>query len=231
MSDPLELLCRSSLTTRSKYSGLYTPRCHSEKEHAGPCAEFPFLSELTQSNPRVAQKIKRDSTMTTGAAWKSEDAGPNRILRWVMLENDKTLKDFGLNMKNLKPGVIAKLREKAASYDDCVRVALGLTVKAYNMPDAPRISDELKDYFQAIGFVLNSGSTCCEICRIPLSFDLFENAQRGKAEIETCHKDPRCHSPDNVGFAHRECNIAQGAKSLEEFYNWIQGILDRAGRT
>ena len=34
----------------------------------------------------------------------------------------------------------------------------------------------------------------------------------------------------NVGFAHRDCNIAQGDKSLAEFYDWIKGILSRAGR-
>jgi hypothetical protein len=52
----------------------------------------------------------------------------------------------------------------------------------------------------------------------------------GAAVIETCHKNPRVHNADNVGFAHRECNIAQGAKTLDEFYAWIEGILDRARR-
>ena len=57
---------------------------------------------------------------------------------------------------------------------------------------------------------------------------LFHAAQRGKAVVETCHLDPRSHSPKNVGFAHRECNIAQGNKSIDEFYDWISGILQRA---
>ena len=52
-------------------------------------------------------------------------------------------------------------------------------------------------------------------------------AARGKAAIETCHKDPRMHNPENIGVGHRECNIAQGAKTLEEFYQWIEEILKR----
>lgn len=43
--------------------------------------EFPFLAHLAKTHPAVAKKIIRDSVMTTGAAWKSEEAGPNRILR------------------------------------------------------------------------------------------------------------------------------------------------------
>jgi len=34
-------------------------------------------------------------------------------------------------------------------------------------------------------------------------------------------------TPENVGFGHRECNIAQGAKTLDEFYQWIEAILAR----
>ena len=59
------------------------------------------------------------------------------------------------------------------------------------------------------------------------SFKLFSLAQRGKAEIETAHSDPRKHTADNVGFAHRECNIAQGNKTLKEFYSWMKEILER----
>jgi hypothetical protein len=65
------------------------------------------------------------------------------------------------------------------------------------------------------------------VCRASLSFDLFSKAARGKAEIETGHINPRIHNPKNVGFAHRECNIAQGAKTLPEFYRWIEEILER----
>jgi hypothetical protein len=116
----------------------------------------------------VADKIRRDATMTTGAAWKSHDAGPNRILRWVMLLSDEELARYDLFISELRPGVVAKLRE--------------------------------------------------------------EEAKRGKALIETCHKNPRIHNADNVSLAHRECNIAQGSKTLDEFYAWIEGILERAGK-
>jgi hypothetical protein len=56
---------------------------------------------------------------------------------------------------------------------------------------------------------------------------LFAKAARGKAEIETGHRNPRLHNAQNVGFAHRECNIAQGSKTLEEFYTWIADIVER----
>jgi hypothetical protein len=227
VKDPLEPLCRRALVSRSKFAELYSPRCHEVKGHAGACSEFPFLEELGRTHPRVAQKIKRDATMTTGAAWKSADAGPNRILRWVMLENDARLAEFGLNMQELKAGVVAKLREKAATYDDCIRVAIALLAKAYKMPAAPQPSQEVRQYLELTGLWDESSTTCCEVCLIPIDFGLFENAQRGKAEVETCHKDPRQHTPENVGFAHRECNIAQGAKNLPEFYNWIRGIIKR----
>ena len=63
-----------------------------------------------------------------------------------------------------------------------------------------------------------------------IHFDLFHSAQRGKANLETCHLNPRIHDSQNVGFGHRECNIAQGNKSLEEFYDWVLGILIRANK-
>ena len=64
-------------------------------------------------------------------------------------------------------------------------------------------------------------------CKLQLSFSLFELARRGKAEIETCHKNPRSHDMGNIGFGHRHCNVAQGDKDLDEFYEWIRGIIKR----
>ena len=81
--------------------------------------------------------------MTTGAAWKSEEAGPNRILRWVMLESDNRLKDFDIDMSKLKPQVVAKLREKSANYDSCIRVAMSLAFSTCQMPDAPVVKRQL----------------------------------------------------------------------------------------
>lgn len=108
--------CHKVIPTRSQYADVAEHKCHCPKGHSGKCEEFPFLNHLKSINKQVAEKIKRDATMTTGAAWKSADAGPNRILRWVMLLDDEELLKYGINMAELKPGVIAKLREKAADY-------------------------------------------------------------------------------------------------------------------
>lgn len=219
--------CNKVIPSRSKYAELQPQHCHLRKGHKGRCNEMPFLGHLKVVAPQVANKIKRDATMTTGAAWKSKDAGPNRILRWVMLEDDDTLKQYGIDMDELKPGVVAKLREKAADYDSCIMVAAELTWLAYQMENAPDCPGEIKEYLEELFGPMTSQSTKCVICRIPLDFDDFMKAVRGRAEIETCHKNPRDHSPSNVGFGHRECNIAQGAKTLEEFYYWIIDIVDR----
>ncbi|MDP2882278.1 MAG: hypothetical protein Q8N89_11915 [Azonexus sp.] len=220
-------LCKKSLPVRGKYKDIAEKKCCREDGHEGECGEFSYLSDLSTTHPRVANKIKRDATKTTGAAWKSEDAGPNRIDRWVMLQSDEVLLQYGLNMAALKPGVVAKLREKAATYDDCMEVAAKLTWLAYQMPDAPECPPTIKKYLESRFSPMVASATTCIVCKEPLSFSLFENAQRGKAEIETAHSNPREHNQTNVGFAHRECNIAQGNKTLEEFYEWISGILDR----
>jgi hypothetical protein len=219
--------CLQEIPTRSKYGEVQPRLCQREKGHAGAHDEFPFLRELTIIHPSVANKIKRDATMTTGAAWKSEDAGPNRILRWTMLLSDEELLHYGIRMENLKPQVVAKLREKAATYDACMKVAKKLTWLTYQMPDAPTPSADTAKYLEAIYGPMIPSSTLCLVCRIPLSFALFSRAARGKARIETAHSNPRLHDAENVGFAHRECNIAQGSKTLAEFYTWIEEILAR----
>lgn len=224
-------LCKKPISNRSKYKDISKKYCHREKGHSGKCSEFPYLSHLQSTHPRVANKIKRDATMTTGAAWKSDDAGPNRIPRWVMLLSDEELKQFGLNMSQLKPSVVAKLREKSANYQDCMLVAGKLASLVYQMPDAPFCPKDIRKYLEARFGKFSLNSTNCIVCKEPLSFSLFKIAQRGKAEIETAHSNPRTHSDENVGFAHRECNIAQGNKTLDEFYEWIQGILNRVENT
>lgn len=220
-------LCLAKIASRSRYDTIQPRLCQKEKGHKGPHAEFPFLVELAASHPRVADKIGRDSTMTTGAAWKSADAGPNRILRWVMLLSDEELLKFGINMQSLKPQVVAKLREKAAIYETCIEVAKKLTWLVYQMPDAPTPSQDLARYLEAYFGPMKLNSGTCMVCCAPLSFKLFAVATRGKAAIETSHSNPRVHNSDNVGFAHRECNIAQGGMTLEQFYQWIEGILAR----
>lgn len=219
--------CKKKIPSRSRFSDIKQPICHCQKGHSGKCVEFPFLEHLNQVNSKVADKIKRDATMTTGAAWKSEDAGPNRILRWVMRLPDKQLLDYGIDMSKLKPGVVAKLREKAADYDSCVLVAAKLTWLVYQMQNAPTPPQDIREYLEDLFGKMTKDSTVCIICRLPLNYNLFLQAARGKAAIETCHKCPRLHNSDNVGFGHRECNIAQGAKTLDEFYQWINDIISR----
>lgn len=221
-------LCRKSLYSRSKYALIESRLCHSHKGHDGRCDEFPYLKHIHKVAPKVAKKIVRDSVMTTGASWASDEAGPNRILRWVMLLEDKDLKSkFGINMAGLKPHVVAKLREKAATYSDCMEVALALTKAVYEMPGCPRPPADIQKYIETRLGKFKFDSTVCTICRSPLEFQLFDKARRGKAEIETSHTTPRQHNAKNVGFAHRRCNIAQGDMSLDEFYAWISGILTR----
>jgi len=221
--------CGSPLESRSRFAELAGHRCFDVAGHAGRCDEYPYLSHLAEIAPKVRQKIIRDATMTTGAAWASDDAGPNRILRWAMLQPDNVLTRFGINMAALKPGVVAKLREKAADYDACMAVAQKLTALAYGMRNSPSAPPAIRDYLEkASGSLLSV--TVCQVCQLPLDFNQFSAARRGKAEIETAHANPRLHTPDNVGFAHRECNIAQGARTLDEFYEWIGDILDRVSR-
>lgn len=222
-------LCNVIISSRSIYESIQPRFCQLPKGHAGGHHEFHYLEHLNEVQGSVAQKIKRDATMTTGASWKSKEAGPNRILRWVMLLTDDDLKRFNIQMEKLKPQVVAKLREKAASYYDCQSVAKKLTWYVYQMEGAPRIPQNLKEYLESFFGELILNSTTCVICKEKLPFSLFAKAQRGKAEIETGHINPREHNAKNVGFAHRECNIAQGNKTLSEFYTWIQEILRRAG--
>jgi hypothetical protein len=217
---------------RSKYAPAFPLRCFREPGHDGACDQYPYLRQFELVAPHLASKIKRDATMTTGAAWGSTDAGPNRILRWVMLLSDDELIKFGINMERLSPTIRAKLRDKAATYEDCMSVARRLTWSAYGVPGTPEPEDSIKRMLETEFGTIERGSTVCMICRETFSFGDFALARRGRALIETAHSEARRHDAENVGFAHRECNIAQGDKSLSAFYAWIQRILDnvRAGR-
>lgn len=220
-------LCQATIHSRSAYESIQPRQCQLPKGHSGKHSEFPYLEHLQKFQKSVAEKIKRDATMTTGAAWKSEEAGPNRILRWVMLLSVEELSRYNIHMDKLKPQVVAKLREKAAAYNDCMDVARKLTWYVYQMEGAPEIPQETQSYLEACFGKMSPGSTTCIVCKENLPFSLFSKAQRGKAVIETGHISPREHNANNVGFAHRECNIAQGNKTLPEFYTWICTILQR----
>src|SRR5262249_3199832 len=120
-------LCLQRISSTSRFDEAQHRLCQLVMGHDGKHDEFPYLRHLLGTSPTVAAKIKRDATMTTGAAWKSEDAGPNRILRWMMLLSDEELLKYDVNMATLSASVVAKLREKAANYDACMRVARKLT--------------------------------------------------------------------------------------------------------
>jgi len=222
-------LCGKPLSSRSRFSKPGLHRCYKVRGHSGKCSEFPYLEHLTRVAPRVARKIVRDSVMTTGAAWKSKDGGPNRIRRWVMLLSDEELLKLGIDMTRFSAVIVAKLREKAAQYTDCMQCAQKLTWLAYGMQNAPGPPDEIREYLEGLFGGIQEGSTTCLICLAPLDFHLFDKARRGKAEIETSHRNPRVHTPENIAFAHRDCNIAQGNKTLDEFYEWTARILRKAG--
>jgi hypothetical protein len=223
--------CGKPLLSRSRFTPIGGHRCYQIAGHTGRCSEFPYLAHLTRAAPRIAKKIVRDAIMTTGAAWKSEDAGPNRIRRWAMLLSDEELLSIRINMSKLKPIIVAKLREKAATYEACMEVAQKLTWLAYGVEGCPAPPDTIRQYLETIFGPVLPGATMCLVCRAPINYDDFAKAQRGKALIEMSHANPRLHTPNNIGFAHRECNIAQGNKTVDEFYEWIAGILQRTGRT
>lgn len=222
-----DYLCSKPIAGRSRYEGLIKRKCYRELNHSGACNEYPYLSHLKSVAPRVEAKIKRDATKTTGAAWKSDVAGPNRIDRWVMLLDNEALLDFGIDVAAMKDTVQSKLREKSATYEDCMDVAGSLTWSVYQMLNAPTAPEKIAQYLETRFGPMKPNSTSCIVCRDFLSFSDFEAAQRGRALIETAHANPRLHNADNVGFAHRECNIAQGSVSLDEFYDWIRGIISR----
>lgn len=204
-------------------------KCQLPEGHDGACSEYPYLASMVGTAPRVRNKIIRDATKTTGASWNSEDAGPNRISRWTMLMSNEELDEVGIPMSKLSPIIQKKLREKAASYDDCMGAARKLAWQAYGMLNAPPPDAGTKSYLESFYGPIHPGSTTCLICKAQLDFSDFESARRGRAEIETAHATPREHNASNVGFAHRTCNIAQGNMTLPEFYAWMRGILERNG--
>lgn len=224
--------CGKALKARgkSKYGPADLHRCFRAENHTASCGTFPYLKHLGKVAPKVRSKIIRDATQTTGASWKSKDAGPNRIPRWTMLLPDAELLALGVDMAAFKPWVVAKLREKRASYDDCMDAARKLAWSAYGMLHSPEPDADTRTYLESLFGTIEHGKTVCLVCKTPLDFRQFGEARRGRAEIETAHASPRSHTSANVGFAHRHCNIAQGDKSLDEFYDWIGGILRRSGR-
>lgn len=222
--------CHKPVASRSQFAAVANHRCWREAGHPGACDEYPYLRHLGEIAPKVFDKIKRDATNTTGAAWRSEEAGPNRILRWAVMLDDKELLAYGLDVRGLSDVIRKKLRQRAAGYEDCMSVAQALAHAVYRMTSSPQPPEPIRAYLEELLGPIERGTATCIICLEPLDFGLFALAKRGAAELDTAHRDPRLHTPANVGFAHHRCNVAQGDMTVDEFYDWVESILRRAGR-
>lgn len=122
-----------------------------------------------------------------------------------------------------------KITDKGASRDECLRVAIQLTREAYAMENAPEMPQELVDYFALISFRRTHEGRCL-ICHAPIDYNQFAEARVGTSTIQTVHSDPRVHTPGNASFGHKQCNVAQGDRTLEEYYDWMEEVLRSVGR-
>lgn len=211
---------RSSMTVcRKPYGkgmGGIQRTCRAQAGHSGRCTDMPYLRHL-RSQPqfsKLAKKIERDALHTRGAAWPKNLRGlqkrKNRQPRWTLKSGDQ-----------LYP-------QHKADYETCLEVARTLTVHAYEMQGAPECQEDIRPYLG--DSELRPGKYTCFICQLPIQIADFAKAVQSKALIETAHIDPTLsvlHTPANVQFAHRECNIAQGKRSTVDFLEWIRGILSR----
>ena len=165
--------CHRPIASRSKFAAVANNRCWRESGHDGRCDEYPYLRHLQGVAPKVAQKIRRDATNTTGAAWDSDDAGPNRILRWAVMLEDKELLAYGLDLGGVSDVIRRKLRQRAASYEDCMHVAQALTHATYRMGGAPEPPEDVRGYLEGLFGAIEPASAHCIICLEPLDFGLF----------------------------------------------------------
>lgn len=188
-------------------------KCRLEKGHLNRHTDMPFLIDLKKNHQKVAEKIERDSLNTRGAPWgvnkDGEQCRRNRQPHWTLKEGDQ-----------LYP-------KHYADYETCIKVAERLTYYVYCMEEAPDCPENIAKYFERRPV---KNTYRCPICLLPIKFEDFELARQSKAVIETAHLDPQeifIHTPENVCFAHRTCNIAQGEKNVKDFMKWIDGILER----
>lgn len=94
-----------------------------------------------------------------------------------MLLSDQELLKLGIDMSIFKPHVMAKLREKAATYEDCMLVGKKLTWLAYQMLHAPVPDQETASYLESYFGSMKPQSTNCLLCRLNLDFNLFSLAE------------------------------------------------------
>lgn len=201
-------------------------RCKKEKGHTGRCQPTPFLNHFKEYNNaeygKVAQKIEQDAYHTRGNKTRPFK---NRSFRWdTPVENPKEHKDE----ENL--GIPKK---EYASQEECFQVAQKLTKLAYEMAGAPKCPPEIEKRLDKKPIPNNAR---CPICKGFLDINDFKKAEWGKALIEMCHiyplgEDKIMHNYENIGWAHRHCNIAQQERSIPEFLKWISKILEAHGHT
>ena len=189
--------------------------CQRHASHAGPCSDMPFLIHMRSAFRKVAAKIERDSFQTRGASWgrnlEGQQARRNRQPRWT-----------------LKPGD-SFYPKHHQTYQVCLVIAAQLTLQAYEMEGAPDCPSEDSIYLPRNP---SRGSSKCPVCRLPLTFGDFLSAAQSIAVIDTDHLDPaleRRHVPGNVSFVHHLCNTTKGNRSLDQFMNWMIGVLERCG--
>ena len=176
---------------------------------------MPFLMNLEQVKPKVADKIVRDSFNTRGASWGKALDGTqkrrNRQPRWTVKAGD------------------VFYPAHYQTYPDCLIVAAELALQAYEMVGAPACPHEIAQLLPRIPL---AHSGLCPICRLPMEFSEFDLAVQSKAAIDTDHLNPsleRRHARGNVAFVHHECNTTKGDRSLEEFEEWMVAVLKRHG--
>ena len=190
-------------------------RCRKIQGHSGRCSDLPFLAHLLRTDPKVAEKIERDSFQTRGASWgrdaEGQQARRNRQPRWT-----------------LRPGDSFYPRHHQ-TYEVCLEIAAELTIQAYEMVGAPDCPCEASKYLPRIP---EKDGGICEICRLPMEFNDFSEAVQSLAAIDTDHLDPtieRRHIPGNVSFVHHLCNTTKGDRSIDEFIGWMIEVLERFG--
>ncbi len=117
-----------------------------------------------------------------------------------MLLTDSELLALGIKMTALKPWVVDKLRQKAATYEDCMSSARYLAWSAYAMEGAPDANPEAKEYLEAHFGPIKKGATGCLVCRAPLQFDLFIKPEGGKQKSKQLMQTHASTHPATLGL-------------------------------
>lgn len=189
--------------------------CRCPVGHQGRHTDMPFLLHLKNKHQKIAEKIERDSFNTRGAAWGTDKDGEqyrrNRQPRWTLKPGDQ-----------LYP-------QHYQEYEICLEIAREMTLQIYEMPDAPDCPPEIARFLPREPV---RGNYLCPICLEPIYVADFEEAKQSQAVIDTDHLNATlefCHVPGNVFFAHHDCNVRKGERSLKGFLDWVTELLERHG--